>query len=173
MCVCRMNVVWFGIVMLLVAESAPAVVKSPYLTTTMDAVGSAWYAKGANPAEPWAGLPGPGIVRGLSDPESTFLFQPYTSNNVLFLTKDPTFGAAAVTSGTLTLAGPTSAGQGLFATSLALAISTADHSLLNTQLALTIHYSDGAAPFATTVGGLADWTVGSGLLVADGWGKAN
>ena len=72
-----------------------------------------------------------------------------------------------MTSGTLTFAQPTPA------TSLALAISTADGGAApGTQLALTIHYADGAAPFTTTVGGLADWTVGSGLLVADGWGKA-
>jgi hypothetical protein len=139
--------------------------ESPYVSRTMDTGYATFYERGANPAEPLAGLPHAGIVASLSDPNSTFLFQPYTSNNVLFLTDNTQFdkpGTSPVTSGTLTFTTPTAAA------SLAFAVSGADFP--NQPLTLTIHYQ-GAPDFVTTLGTVPDWTSGTGLVIAAGTGK--
>lgn len=54
------------------------------VTTTMDGTWT-WYEQGVNPNLPTTGLPPAGIVQAQSDPSSTFLFQPYNQNNVLYV----------------------------------------------------------------------------------------
>src|SRR5579863_6992160 len=79
---------------------------APYVTTPMDQSGLGWYEQGLNTAAPTSGLPHAGVISAQDDPSSTFLLQPYTGNNVLFLTQNTQFGQAAVSSGTMTLSTP-------------------------------------------------------------------
>jgi hypothetical protein len=105
-------------------------------------------------------------VHAVSDPESTFIFQPYNGNNVLFLTGNTArYGSLAVTTGTLTFSQPEAP------RSLGFAISSADFGATD-PLNVTIHYADGTPDLSTTLGTVPDWTGGKGLVVASGSGKA-
>jgi hypothetical protein len=137
----------------------------PNLTATMDQEYYTWYERGADATNPTAGLPHAGVVHALSDPSSTFLLQPYTGNNVLFLTGNTViYRSFAVTTGTLTFVQPQSPRY------LAFAATSAD--LNDDPINLTIHYADGTPDLNTSLGLIPDWTRGEGLLVASGSGKA-
>jgi hypothetical protein len=94
-----------------------------------------WFEKGVYPTNALIGLPHAGLIAGWVDPQSTFLLQPYTSNNVL-LVQPPSNPPAVpgVQSGTMTLVTPT------LATSLAIATSSGFGPNL---LQVTVHFADG------------------------------
>jgi PEP-CTERM motif-containing protein len=144
------------------ASAATNPVNSPYYTTSMDGEAALWYEQGAYAAEPDIGLPHPGIVPGLSDPTATFLFQPYTANNVLLLTNESR-KVTTTTTGTFTFP------QTVSTSSIALAAASADEG--NGVLGVTFHYAGGIPDYTTQVT-VPDWTGGAGLVVADGAGKA-
>ena len=118
--------------------------------------GATWYEQGLVGSLAGSGLPaGAGTVPGMSDPASTFLFAPYSGNNVLLLD-------SATKTGTLTLTTPTPA------ESIAFAGATGNGS---STLTATVHFSDGtpdatAAPLTGTGLKSGDWFNGAAPWVA-------
>jgi len=122
---------------------------APYVTTPFDESDLAWMEQGLNSAAPTDGLPHAGVIHGLTDPSSTFLLQPYTGNNVFFLSRQVSTIAPPPTklNGTITFATPTPA------LSLAFAASSSDGDTFNT---LTVHFAD-QTPDATVMLNVDDW----------------
>jgi hypothetical protein len=127
----------FAVVMVLVAcacRQVEAQSATLYTNNTMDNE-FVWFEKGVYPNNPSIGLPHAGLIAGKDDPRSTFLIQPYTSNNVL-LVQPPSNPPAipGVQSGTMTLVTPT------LAPSLAIATSSG---FGPNRLVITVHFADG------------------------------
>ena len=141
--------------------AAAAADYSTLVSSTMDGFFDL-YEQGVAPGSD-SGLPPPGIVHALTNPDSTFLFRPYNQKNVLQLNK-------ANSTGTLVFASPTPAESLVFATASGYGPC---------QLIATVHFADGT-PNATGsftapdwVGNLVDTTVASagGRIVTHGFSQ--
>ena len=133
-----MRLTWsIAVVMVLMActdRQADAQLATLYTNNTMDNE-FVWFEKGAYSNNPSIGLPHAGIIAGKDDPQSTFLIQPYTSNNALLVQPASSPPAVpGVQSGTMTLVTPT------LSPSLAIATSSGFGPV---SLQLTVHYADG------------------------------
>ena len=96
-------------------QSTFATTPAAYINNSMDNE-FVWLEQGSSPLYPTKGLPHWGIVNATSDAASTFLMQPYTSNNVLLVqpaSQPPAI--PGVQTGTMTFVTPTLANSLAFA----------------------------------------------------------
>jgi hypothetical protein len=101
-----------------------------------------WFQKGASLLFPTIGLGPPGIINADDDPASTFLLQPYTSNNVLLIQPASQLPNPGVQTGTMTLSTPTPANS--------LAFTTASGFGPN-SVGIVVHFADSTPDFAATI----------------------